>query len=76
MSPSLRLNRLHYSFLFEDREGNLWAGNIRNDEGLFRVRERLVDTFSTQQGLPNKNVYPIFARGVRSRQRHPRQRHT
>jgi signal transduction histidine kinase/ligand-binding sensor domain-containing protein len=50
---------LPYSFLFEDREGNLWAGSIRNGEGLFRVRARLVDTFSTEQGLPAKNVYPI-----------------
>lgn len=56
MEPS----ELPYSFLFEDHEGNLWAGNMWNGEGLFRLRERLVETFSTEQGLPNKNVYPIY----------------
>jgi signal transduction histidine kinase/ligand-binding sensor domain-containing protein len=50
---------LPYSFLFEDREGNLWAGNA-SGEGLFRLGERLVETFSTKEGLPNKNVYPIY----------------
>ena len=56
MEPS----ELSYSFLFEDHERNLWVGNVRNGEGLFRLRERLVETFSTEQGLPNKNVYPIY----------------
>ncbi|MGA8593318.1 MAG: two-component regulator propeller domain-containing protein [Bryobacteraceae bacterium] len=51
---------LPYSFLFEDHEGNLWAGNVRNGEGLFRLRERLLKAFSTEQGLPNRNVYPIY----------------
>ena len=53
-------SELPYTSLFEDREGNLWAGNTRNGEGLFRVRPRLVTTFSTEQGLPANNVYPIY----------------
>lgn len=59
LPPGTQPNELPYTFLFEDREGNLWAGNTRNGEGLFRLRERLVETFSTEQGLPDKNVYPI-----------------
>lgn len=53
-------SELPYTFLFEDREGNLWTGNIRNGEGLFRVRDRLVGSLSIKEGLPAKNVYPIY----------------
>src|SRR6516225_6024089 len=52
-------SELPYSFLFEDREGNLWAGHVHG-EGLFRVRPRLVATLAAERGLPNKNVYPIY----------------
>ncbi|MFZ0593443.1 MAG: two-component regulator propeller domain-containing protein, partial [Bryobacteraceae bacterium] len=50
---------LPYTFLFEDREGNLWVGNA-NGKGLFRLRPRLVATLSAERGLPDKNVYPIY----------------
>ncbi len=52
-------SELPYTFLFEGREGNLWAGNV-NGKGLFRIRRRLVEILSTEDGLPDRNVYPIY----------------
>src|SRR5262249_18299547 len=53
-------SELPYSFLFEDREGNLWAGHVQNGDGLYCLRPRLVATLSAERGLPNKNLYPIY----------------
>jgi len=39
-----------------DREGNLWYGN----NGLYRIRPRLLHTISEAEGLPGRNVYPIL----------------
>ena len=42
--------------MFEDREGNVWAGS---DSGLFRVRRRSITTFTREDGLADNNTYSI-----------------
>lgn len=44
--------------LFEDREGNIWAGT---QNGIDRFREYKVASWSTRQGLPGSNVSAILA---------------
>ncbi len=41
----------------EDREDNLW---LTGDAGLHRVRQRAVTTYSRQDGLVDRNVYPVY----------------
>jgi ligand-binding sensor domain-containing protein/signal transduction histidine kinase len=43
--------------LYEDREGNLWIGT-RN--GLSRLKQRFISTYSEPDGLTASNVYPIY----------------
>lgn len=44
--------------LWRDRDGNYWVAT--NGRGLSRIREQMVKTLSTQEGLPDGNVYPVF----------------
>jgi ligand-binding sensor domain-containing protein/signal transduction histidine kinase len=44
--------------LFEDREGNVWAGT---SEGLDRFRDLAVPTLTVRQGLPNAQVWSVLA---------------
>jgi len=44
--------------LFEDREGNLWAGSA---DGLERIRDSPFVTYSLAEGMPSENNGPIFA---------------
>jgi signal transduction histidine kinase/ligand-binding sensor domain-containing protein len=44
--------------LFEDREGNLWAGG---DNGVERLRDSVFASFSVPEGLPSENNGPVFA---------------
>ncbi len=41
-----------------DREKNLWIGTL--NRGLLQVRKNMLTTISTDEGLPNANVYPII----------------
>ena len=45
------------SLLF-DREGNLWVGT--STEGLYLIKTNPFQTWSREDGLPGKNIYPIF----------------
>lgn len=49
--PIFRLSSTAVFFraLFLDREGNLWIG----DDGLYRIRPRLIRVLSTAEGLPS-----------------------
>jgi signal transduction histidine kinase/ligand-binding sensor domain-containing protein len=46
------------SISYEDREGNVWFAT--NQGGLFRARQRFINTYSTSEGLTQPNVYPIY----------------
>lgn len=41
-----------------DREGNLWVATAA--EGLYLIKTNPFQTRSTKEGLPGKNIYPIF----------------
>ena len=42
----------------KDREGTLWVGT--NAAGLIHLTRRFITSLSTAQGLPDKNVYPLY----------------
>ena len=41
-----------------DREENLWVAS--GSEGLYLIKPNPFETWSTEQGLPGQNIYPIF----------------
>ncbi len=49
--PGELLSNEFITCLLEDRERNLWAGT--RGEGLFRIKDRVVTTYSTREGLSN-----------------------
>ena len=44
--------------VMQDREGNIWVGT--EIYGLYRLRGRRIDALSVEEGLPGKNIYPVF----------------
>ncbi|WP_058186938.1 ligand-binding sensor domain-containing protein [Terracidiphilus gabretensis] len=50
--------RIVFNSFFEDREGNVWLPT--DGQGLFRIRHALITSFSKEEGLPDRNIYPIF----------------
>jgi signal transduction histidine kinase/ligand-binding sensor domain-containing protein len=58
LPPGNRPERIPFTSLFEDREGSIWL--CTDGQGLFRVRTEAIKAFSQEQGLPDRNVYPIF----------------
>ncbi len=46
-------------FAFEDKEGFIWLGSV---QGIFRLRKNLIQTLSAEQGLVDRQIYPIFER--------------
>ncbi len=53
-----RLETKGLNCLYEDRDGNLWVG--ADGQGLYRIRKQIVTTYSQEQGLINRNVYPVY----------------
>src|SRR5262249_32276998 len=47
-----------YSSFLEDREGNIWL--TTDGQGLYRLRSQTIQVNSTEQGLPDRNVYPVY----------------
>ena len=43
--------------LYEDRDGNLWVGT--NGDGLYRLKDRAVRMFTTEDGLPNNVLMTV-----------------
>lgn len=49
--------KIAYNTFFEDREGNIWLST--DGQGLYRIRTQTIRVLSKEQGLPDRNVYPI-----------------
>ncbi|HEY3841140.1 MAG TPA: two-component regulator propeller domain-containing protein [Bryobacteraceae bacterium] len=50
--------RICFNTFFEDKEGNVWLST--DGQGLYRLRSQTITVQSTEQGLPDRNVYPVF----------------
>ena len=57
-APKTVLEAVGYLSTLEDPEGNIWIGTART--GLSRVKRQFISTLSTEKGLSDNNVYPIF----------------
>jgi signal transduction histidine kinase/streptogramin lyase len=57
LPPGTQPARIAFNTLFEDREGNIWLST--DGQGLYRVRTQTINVYSKEQGLPDRNVYPI-----------------
>src|ERR1700722_1979914 len=44
--------------LLEDREGDIWIAT--DGLGLYRLRRSVIEVKSKEQGLPDRNIYPIL----------------
>ena len=51
------VERVEFTVFFEDREGHIWLGT--DGQGLRRVRPQVIVSYSRQQGLVDRNIYPI-----------------
>jgi ligand-binding sensor domain-containing protein/signal transduction histidine kinase len=43
---------------YEDRQGNLWIGT--QEEGLYRLQQQLIHSYSTEQGLIDRDTYATY----------------
>jgi len=44
--------------LYVDSENNLWLGT--DGQGLYQIRKQFIQVYSKEQGLVDRNVYPIY----------------
>lgn len=44
--------------VIKDEEDNIWIAT--SNQGLIRLRQHYFKTYSTEQGIPSKNIYPIY----------------
>ncbi|MGA8594637.1 MAG: two-component regulator propeller domain-containing protein [Bryobacteraceae bacterium] len=58
LPPGSEPARIAFTSLFEDREGSIWL--CTDGQGLFRLRIQPINVYSKEQGLPDRNVYPIY----------------
>ena len=50
--------RIVFNSFFEDREGSIWLPT--DGQGLYRVRKQAITMLSKEDGLPDRNIYPIY----------------
>jgi signal transduction histidine kinase/ligand-binding sensor domain-containing protein len=58
LPPGTEPAKIAFSSFFEDRDGNVWVGT--DGQGLYRLRSQTIQVLSKEQGLPDRNIYPIF----------------
>ena len=56
-APAGTTETIPFRVWFEDREGNLWLGS--EGRGLYQIRPQFITNYSVEQGLVDRNVYPI-----------------
>jgi len=56
LPPGSGPERIAFTTMFEDREGNIWL--CTDGQGLYRLRSQAIKVIA--QGLPDRNVYPIY----------------
>ena len=49
---------IEFNSLFEDQEGSIWLAT--DGHGLYRLRRQTISVLSVDEGLPDRNVYPIL----------------
>jgi hypothetical protein len=50
--------KIAFNSFFEDREGSIWLAT--DGQGLYRIRKQAISVFSKEDGLPDRNIYPIY----------------
>jgi signal transduction histidine kinase/streptogramin lyase len=50
--------KIAFNSFFEDREGRIWLAT--DGQGLYRIRQQAISVFSKEDGLPGRNIYPIY----------------
>jgi len=57
-SPLGLATSISFSQFYEDREGNIWLGT--EGHGLYRLQRQSIRVYSKEEGLGERNVYPIY----------------
>ncbi|HUE02646.1 MAG TPA: two-component regulator propeller domain-containing protein [Bryobacteraceae bacterium] len=57
-SQSGHTQKIPFSALREDGEGNLWLAT--DGQGLYQVRRQVITAYSKEQGLIDRDVYPVY----------------
>ena len=50
--------KIVFNSFYEDWEGSIWL--TTDGQGLHRLRRQTITTFSKEDGLPDRNIYPIY----------------
>jgi signal transduction histidine kinase/ligand-binding sensor domain-containing protein len=58
LSSRRQHRRILFNSFYEDREGSIWLPT--DGQGLYRVRKQAVSVLSKEDGLPDRNIYPIY----------------
>jgi signal transduction histidine kinase/ligand-binding sensor domain-containing protein len=55
---SNRIVSIPFTRLYEDHQGTLWIGTL--DHGLYRMQKQSIKTYTTEQGLGDRDIYAIY----------------
>jgi signal transduction histidine kinase/ligand-binding sensor domain-containing protein len=58
LSSNRQQRKIVFNAFFEDREGSIWLAT--DGQGLCRLRKEAISVLSQEDGLPDRNIYPIY----------------